>query len=78
VRFTRRLILYSCPIHFRPSLDAFRPLLEIAEATIPSVIVRDTNGNRWDAALMVPEGIERIRTATHTVIGTVEVVQVST
>jgi hypothetical protein len=76
-QFSRQLLLYNCPVHFRPSFEAFTPIINLAEAPITHVIVRDTHGNRWTAALTVPDGAERIRTPSHIVYGSVEVTEVS-
>lgn len=43
----------------RPSMSTFHPLRDLAWAPIPYVCVRDGEGNRWLASLVVPEGSNR-------------------
>lgn len=54
--FTRTVLLNALCTVSPPSLAIFDPLRSLALAPIPYVCVRDGEGNRWYASLVVPEG----------------------
>lgn len=45
--------------------DQFTPLRDLAHAAVSYVCVRDSDGNRWFAAITVPDGVNRVWAGTH-------------
>ena len=56
VSFQRTLLVNALCTTFLPTLRLFNPLRIMAWAPIPYVCVRDGEGNKWYAAIEVPEG----------------------
>lgn len=54
-RFTRTLLVQAAAIS-APTLGDFRALRDMAWDTVPYVCVRDEDGNRWFATVLVPSG----------------------
>lgn len=57
--FERTVLLNALCNVARPSMATFNPLRDLAWAPIPYVCVRDGEGNRWFASLVVPDGANR-------------------
>lgn len=56
VSFSRTVLVSAgCSVSL-PTLDQFSPMRDLAWAPIPYVCVRDGEGNRWFASLVVPDG----------------------
>jgi hypothetical protein len=54
--FKRTVLLNAGCTVDPPTMDIFQPLRDLAWAPVPYVCVRDGEGNRWYASLIVPDG----------------------
>lgn len=69
VTFTRSLDIVHAeddgPLPDPQGPDQFIPLRDLAHAALTYVCVRDSDGNRWLAAITVPDGVNRVWAGTH-------------
>lgn len=57
IRFSRTLMMNALCTISPPTMKIFNPLRILSWAPIPYVCVRDGEGNRWYANIMVPDGV---------------------
>lgn len=75
-QFTRDILVNAAGIPPATSENGFESLRDLGWADLPYVCVRDELGNRWYAAVLVPEGNRRrMKAAGHLNVATVNVIE---